>query len=305
METETNSPNSAQAELWNGRGGEIWTRLQSRLDRLFEPLTAALLSAAAPKSGESIVEIGCGCGDLTLSLAQACGGRGHILGIDISTRMLERAKSREIEARAMADMAFIHWLHADAMLHRFEPYTADLVISRFGVMFFADPVRAFSNIRKALKPGGRLALLCWGALEENPWITLPLAAVHDLIEPKPPIPAGASFSPGPFAFADAQTVLPILSEAGFSNVSAQMVECPVILGQALEEAADPAKSAIAEAMELALESGPLAALLRDADEAMREKVREKIAKALQSCVNLERRHIALTAKCRLYQASSI
>ncbi len=301
MEPDTASVNAAQIELWNGRGGEIWTRLQARLDQLFEPLTAALLAAGAPKRGESIVEIGCGCGDLTLKLARACGADGKIQGIDISTPMLERAEAREIETRALVpDMARIEWLLSDAMQHSFEPQ-ADLVMSRFGVMFFADPLVAFSNIRQALKPNGRLAILCWATLEHNPWIAVPLNAVHELIEPPPPLPQGTT---GPFAFADAQRVQAILNKAGFANVTAQSIAAPLRLGQATAEAGDPAQSAVEDGLCLALESGPVAALLRTADEATYLQVRDRIAAALQSRYDAARREITLDARCWLYQATA-
>lgn len=301
MEPETASLNAAQIELWNGRGGEIWTRLQARLDRLFEVLTAVLLSAAVPRPGESILDIGCGCGDLTLKLAKACGVQGHIQGIDISARMLERAKLREAEWRAASPgMARIEWSLSDAMLHPFEP-RADLVMSRFGVMFFADPTAAFSNIRRALKPGGRLAILCWAALDDNPWIKVPLAAVRELIDSPPPLPEGA---PGPFAFAGAPRVQAILGKAGFTKIAMRSVEMPLRLGQTSAGAGDRARSAMEDALCLALESGPVAALLRDADEATHLKVRERIAAALQLFYDEARGDIALAARCQLYEAAA-
>jgi SAM-dependent methyltransferase len=301
MEPETASLNAGQIELWNGRGGEIWTRLQARLDRLFEPLTGVLLSAAAPKPGESILDIGCGCGDLTLKVAKACGTQSHIRGIDISAPMLKRAKAREAEWRAAAPgMAHIEWFLSDAMLHPFEP-RADLVMSRFGVMFFADPVVAFTNIRRALKPGGRLAILCWAALDDNPWIKVPLAAVHELIDPPPPLPEGA---PGPFAFADTLRVQAILGEAGFVDAAARSIEVRLRLGQAPAHAGNRAQSALEDALCLALESGPVAALLRNADEATHLKVREGIAAALQHFYDEAPGEIVLAARCRLYEATA-
>jgi SAM-dependent methyltransferase len=288
--------NAAQFDLWNGRGGEIWTRLQVRLDALFEPLTAALLSAVAIEPGESIVEIGCGCGDLTLLAAQAASQSGHIFAIDISTRMLERAKSREYECRAISSLAPIQWHESDAMLYPFEPH-ADLAISRFGVMFFADPVQAFRNIKQCLKPDGRLAVLCWAPLAENDWIQIPLDAVQTLIEPLPSLPPG---SPGPFAFADPARVINILNEAGFSNASAQLVECKLILGRA-SDANNMIQSAVDDALVLALESGPVAALLRAADEALHCEVREAIGRALKIHYNPDERNIAFKAKCWLFQ----
>jgi len=297
MISESPLSNAAQAELWNGRGGEIWTRLQVRLDRLFAPLTEALLTAADIKPGESLVDIGCGCGDLTLSAAKACGGNGRILALDISTPMLQRAQSREQDCRTHApDMARIQWLRSDAMLYEFEPQ-ADLVISRFGVMFFADPVQAFRNIKRSLKPHGRLAILCWAALEENPWILNPLQAVRSLIELSPPSPGG---TPGPFAFADPKRVLEILNEAGFSNATAKPIECELILGHA-SNLNRPNQSAVDDALILVLESGPIAALLRNADEALLFKVREQISQALLAYYDPSSRHIGLPAKCWLFQ----
>jgi SAM-dependent methyltransferase len=297
MTPEPSHRNAAQLELWNGRGGEIWTRLQPRLDWLFAPLTEALLAAAAVKPGESVVEIGCGCGDLTLAAAKACRAGGQVLALDISVPMLERAQSREQECRAnTSDMAPIQWLRADAMLHQFEPQ-ADLVISRFGVMFFADPVEAFRNIKRALKPRGRLAILCWAALEENPWIHVPLRAVHTLIEPSPPAPAG---TPGPFSFSDPALVLKNLGEAGFSQVEAQLIEAEVVLGRAADSE-NEAQSAVEDAQILVLESGPVAALLRDASDDLHLKVRSEISKGLLPLYDPVQRHIALNAKCWLFQ----
>jgi SAM-dependent methyltransferase len=293
------SANQAQIELWNGRGGEIWTRLQRELDRLFEPLTAALLQAAAIKPGESIVEIGCGCGDLTLSVAKASGWQGQVTAVDISTRMLEHAKGREQACRSGANgMAPIAWCEADAMLHAFEP-RADLVISRFGVMFFADPVKAFRNIKTALKPNGRLALLSWASLDQNPWIHVPLKAVHRLIEPPAPLPEG---TPGPFAFAEAARVIRILNDAGFANVTSHLIECPVSLGRASEGSTDPIQSAIDDALLLALESGPVAALLRDADENLRAHVRDEIAATLHQHIDVKQQAVTFMAACQIYLA---
>jgi SAM-dependent methyltransferase len=301
MTSPAANANQAQFELWNGRGGEVWTRLQTRLDRLFEPLTERLMEAASAKAGESVTEIGCGCGDVTLLIAKACGQQGRVFAIDISTRMLDRAQVRDREYRDTgAVMAPIDWLEADAMLHPFEP-RADLVISRFGVMFFADPVVAFRNIKHAMKPGSRLALLCWGRLDQNAWIHVPLEAVRTLIEPPPPLAANA---PGPFAFAEPDYVLNILREAGFVDATSRQVESGLVLGSAQDNSLDPIQSAVEDALELALESGPVAALMRDADESMRSKVREAISAALRAHFNAERQDIALTATCQLYQAAT-
>jgi SAM-dependent methyltransferase len=302
MDIQTPHANAAQIELWNGRGGEIWTRLQTRLDALFTPLTAALLTAAAAKVGESLLDIGCGCGDLTLQAAKALGPGGYIRGIDISAPMLQRARVRETECRAKdSTLAPIDWLKADAMLTHFGP-EADLVMSRFGVMFFADPVMAFSRLRQAMKPTGRLAVLCWAPIDQNPWMRVPFEAAKSLTQPLPVLPEGA---PGPFAFGDKNRVYDILSKAGFSNVTAQSVETHLILGRSEPNATHPSDSAVEQALIIALETGLVAALLREADTATALAIRDSIAAALRPYFNEDRQEIALAAKCWLYQASPI
>jgi SAM-dependent methyltransferase len=308
--------NSGQRELWNGRAGQIWIRLQIRLDRAFEPLTRTLIEAAEPGPGEKIIDIGCGCGDLSLSLAKKVGRKGHVLGVDFSGPMIERAQRRYAElCRAEASLmsggpedacpSNLTWLNADAMTYGFTE-EADLVASRFGVMFFADPVAALANIARALKPGGRLALLCWAAQNENPWINEPLASVLELL--------GApemrdSAAPGPYAFAEPRCVCDILTRAGFAEASARYVTADLLIGQAANFDAEQGSVAsktmiedvVDDALVLLLESGPIAALLRDADEAILKKVRSSVAEVLRP--HARTGEIRLGAACWLYRAS--
>jgi SAM-dependent methyltransferase len=203
-------PNAAQVTYWNENAGPTWVKLQAQLDEQLAGLGAATIAALGPQPGERIIDVGCGCGDTTLELARRVGPAGHVLGADISAPMLAVAKARA----AAAGLAQAAFAEADAQTYAFEP--ADGVFSRFGVMFFADPIAAFANLRRALKPGGRVAFVCWRAMAENPVMTAPLAAILPLL-PEPP-PAAPPEAPGPFAFADRNRLQRILSGSGFADI---------------------------------------------------------------------------------------
>lgn len=204
------SDNTAQATYWNEGAGPTWAALQADLDRQLAPLGAAAQAALAPQPGERILDVGCGCGATSLDLAAAVGPSGAVTGLDISRPMLEIARGRS------KDLGNVSFIEADAQTYAFEPGAYDAIFSRFGVMFFADPVAAFANLRRALKPGGRLAFVCWRPPGENPIMTLPMAAAAKVVEPPPP---GDPLAPGPFAFADSGRVLQILTDAGFPEVA--------------------------------------------------------------------------------------
>lgn len=167
------------------------------------------MAALAPRPGERILDIGCGGGETALELAAAVAPGGSVTGIDLSAAVLAFAR------RAAIACENLRFVQGDAQLFPFEPAAFDAAFSRFGVMFFADPVAAFVNIRQGLKPHGRLAFVCWRALEENPLDFLPLRAASAHLPPQPdPDPR----APGPFAFADPDRVRRILSAAGFADV---------------------------------------------------------------------------------------
>lgn len=200
------SDNQAQIEYWNGQAGATWTRVQARMDAMLQPLSDEAIRRAAPQTGERVIDVGCGCGATSLALHDA---GAHVWGVDVSEPMLalakERAAGRENIGFAVSDAAT-------------QAYTADhdLIFSRFGVMFFADPTAAFSNLCTALRPTGRLSFVCWQAPRQNPWMSLVGAAIQPLLpEPETPIDPRA---PGPFAFADAEYLSGVLAAAGFSNV---------------------------------------------------------------------------------------
>lgn len=239
--------NQDQVAYWNSQVGDTWASRQEALDRQLEPLGEAAVEALAPKPGERIVDIGCGAGQTTLALAARVGPGGAVLGVDISTQLLDVARQRP------RDTATTRFLEADAQTHAFAPGAYDAVFSRFGVMFFNDPAAAFANIREALKPGGRLAFVCWRPLKENGWMTIPLSAGLKHIDAQPQMPD--PLAPGPFAFADPERVCGILGGAGFTDVTLTPRDF-MVGGNPLDEAVD-----------LALRVGPLSRLLAEHPEA--------------------------------------
>ena len=241
---DSEGPNSGQIAYWNASAGETWAALQARLDRQIEPLGAQAMRALAPRDGEAIVDIGCGCGQTTLALAGAVGAGGRVTGVDISRPMLDVARARI----AAAGVGNARVLEADAQVHAFETGALDAAFSRFGVMFFNDPPAAFANIRRGLRAGGRLAFVCWRPLGENPWMAAPMLAALPILGPLPPPDPVA---PGPFAFADSARVRTILSSAGFADIDIAPFDAPVSGGD------------LEQTIATSLRVGPLGALLRD------------------------------------------
>ena len=239
--------NAEQIEYWNSKVGDTWARMQARLDRAFTPVTAALLSVAAPQPGEDVLDVGCGTGETTLALAGAVGDDGAATGVDISDALLARARERADELLCDAD-----FLNADAATFDAEP-GFDLIISRFGVMFFDDPVAAFTNLHRLASPGGRLVFACWQPPAENLWATLPMQALAALLPEQPPADPHA---PGPFAFADPARVEAVLAAAGWQDIAFDDLPFEMVVG----EGDDP----IASAVQFNLRIGPAARLVRDA-----------------------------------------
>ncbi len=255
--------NADQIAYWNGPSGQHWTDRQAVQDVLLAPVTEILLDRAGAKPGERVLDVGCGCGDTTIALARAVAPAGFALGIDISTPMLARARERAPKGLP-ADFVL-----ADATVYPFDPQGFDLLVSRFGVMFFAEPVVSFANLRRALKPAARVAFACWREPKENPWMMVPLQAVYKHVPRMPPV---APEDPGPFAFAAEERVRRILTEAGFSGVVMEpcALSLDVGIGRGLEAA-----------VEGALEIGPASRALQghpaDIREAAKGSVREALA----------------------------
>jgi len=284
---EASGPNAEQIRYWGEVSGPKWVRLGDRIDRQIEPLGREAMDTAKIEPSERVIDVGCGCGQTTVELARRVGPGGHVLGVDISSPMLADAQ-RRLEEAALAQAGV---RLADAQTA--ELPEADLVFSRFGVMFFADPVAAFANLRRALRPGGRLVFLCWQDPAKNPWIQVPTAAAatHVAAPEKPPAPG----SPGPFAFADADRLRGILERAGFASIEIESLERAVDVagGESLDET-----------VEFLTQMGPTAGLLREADEGTREAAKQSVRDALRPFRD-DAGRIELGSACWLVQARPI
>ena len=278
--------NADQIEYWNGKVGETWVRMQDRMDHALTPVTGALLSLAAPQPGEHIVDIGCGGGETTLALASAAGEDGLVIGIDISAPLLARARERADELMSDADFR-----NADASTFDAEAAAFDLLVSRFGVMFFDDPVAAFANLFRLARPGARLCFACWQPASDNLWATLPLQLLADVLPTQPPADPHA---PGPFAFADPEYTGAILSEAGWQNIAFHALPFDMVMG----EGDDP----IAAAVQFALRIGPAARAVRDAGPDVEAIAQVRLAKAFAGY--LADGHVALPAAVWLVSAEA-
>ena len=227
------SDNAAQAEFWSSAPGRKWATHQARLDLLFGNVRDLLIGRAAARPGERVLDIGCGTGDTTLAFAGRVAPAGSVLGVDISAPLLEIGRSRA------AGRAGVEFRCDDAQTAGFAPGGADLVASRFGVMFFADPVAAFANLRGALRPGGRLALVCWAAADRNPWTAITRDAGVARLGPAPVEPPGTA---GQFGFAEIGRVLGILGAAGFHDPRGEEVAVDLVVAGDAAAAADSATS---------------------------------------------------------------
>jgi SAM-dependent methyltransferase len=254
--------NAAQAEYWTSVAGPKWTDHQEHQDQVLRPVSDRLIAAAKPKPGDHVIDVGCGCGATTIQFAERVGPAGAVLGLDVSAPMLARARER-----APQDLPITLAL-ADATVHDVTSHAADLVVSRFGVMFFADPAKSFANLRKGLKPDGRLVFACWREPKQNPWLILPLreAAKH-----APPLPETNPEDPGPFAFASEARVRRILSDAGFADIvlEPQDLELDIAGGRGLDTG-----------VKAAMTIGPTSRMLDGQSDAVRAAATTDIRKAL-------------------------
>ena len=230
MDTPTgHEQNADQIAYWNGPGGQRWADRQAAQDILLRPVLDILIDRAKPAAGERVIDVGCGSGATSIAFAQKVAPAGHVFGIDVSGPMLARARQS-----APADLP-VDFALADATVYPFDPASYDLLTSRFGVMFFADPALSFSNMRKALKPTGRLAFACWREPRENPFFMAPLQAVYKHV---PKLPPQGPEDPGPFAFASEERVRRILGQAGFTAIEMEPhhLALDVAIGRGLEAA---------------------------------------------------------------------
>ncbi len=254
--------NTVQIDEWNGALGQRWVEEQADIDAIARPFGLAALEQAAPQLGERVIDVGCGCGGTTFELARRVGATGHVLGVDVSRPMLAAAQAR----LAQWPDAPIAFREGDASVAEL-PADFDLMYSRFGMMFFADPVAALRHLRGALRVGGRLVFVCWRQPRDNPWAVTPLMAARRALGLEPP-PADPH-APGPFAFADDERLGSLLTHAGFDDVALRRFDAPLRMG------ATPA-----DATAKMLRIGPVARLAHEVGPDQRPLVVQAVQAAL-------------------------
>ncbi|MEO9469595.1 methyltransferase domain-containing protein [Parasphingorhabdus sp.] len=240
--------NEEQIEYWNDNAGEKWAEHQAALDAMLAPATSVLIEAAAIQPGERVLDIGCGTGETSLIAVEA---GAQVTGVDVSEPMLELARSRA-DGRAQLLLADASEYQSDTVF--------DLIMSRFGVMFFEDPAAAFANIRKNLKPDGRMVFACWQSPKVNDWVMVPMKAIKPLM---PEAPETDPYAPGPFAFADSERLDGILQTAGFENIEITAHVVDVCLTQS---------GGVDGAVDFSSQIGPASRALGEVDETLRPKL---------------------------------
>lgn len=221
--------NAAQAEAWNGNDGQHWVEERERYDAMLHDLNARLLTASAIEPGESVLDVGCGCGGSTRAAGRMA-DPGHVLGVDVSEIMV--AEARRLAGRE--GLANVRFTAADAQVHPFDTASFDVAISRFGIMFFDDPRSGFANIARALRPGGRLAMLCWQDMANNENIALLLRTIATHVQ----LPELGGSGPGPFSLADPTRIRDLLTEAGFRDVMVDPATTAIRIGRDVDEVVD-------------------------------------------------------------------
>lgn len=270
----TKQQDNEQAALWNGRGGRAWVDAQESLDQLFTPFENLLVDEARAASAHRVLDVGCGTGATTLAIAQVLGAAGHCVGADISEPMIAAARARA--ERACAPVSFIC---GDVQRHAFEPASFDLIVSRFGVMFFDSPVQAFANLRHAASDGTALRAIAWRSAADNPFMTTAERAAAPLL---PNLPVRRPGAPGQFSFADRDRVVSILEESGWAGIDIRPIDVECTL---------PEKALHGYLTRL----GPVGLVLQDADERTRAQVTEAMRAAFEPYVHGS--EVRFTAAC--------
>jgi SAM-dependent methyltransferase len=221
MHGKRQDSNREQYALWNGGAGRAWVDQQALLDRVFRPFEDLLFETVPRDAGHRILDVGCGTGSTTLAAARRVGAKGYCVGVDVSAPMIATARARAGQAPVKPD-----FVQADAQTHAFAPGGFDLIVSRFGVMFFDDPVAAFANLRGAARDGGQLRMIVWRDASENPFMTTAERAAAPLL---PNLPARQPGGPGQFAFADPHRVSSLLGASGWTAIGIEPVNADCTL----------------------------------------------------------------------------
>ncbi|NOK15982.1 class I SAM-dependent methyltransferase [Corallococcus carmarthensis] len=260
---DTRKPEDEQTKLWNGSAGWAWVETQEVLDSMFRPFEDLLVEAAVARSARRVLDVGCGTGGTTLAVARRLGEQGRCTGVDISEPMVAAARTRAEREGTPA-----RFIRANAQLHAFEPASFDLLLSRFGVMFFDDSVQAFANLRRAARDDAGLLFIAWRSPAENPFMTTAERAAAPLM---PNLPARRPDAPGQFAFADSHRVHRILEESGWSGIDIQPLDVTCTLSER-------------ELVRYFTRLGPVGRFLHEADERTRTRVIETVRAAFEPYV---------------------
>jgi SAM-dependent methyltransferase len=270
-----------QTTLWNGPAGQAWIEAQAPLDEMFRPFELRLVGEAADLQARRVLDVGCGTGATTLAIARRCGAESRCVGVDLSHPMIGVARARAAREHSLAE-----FLVADAGTGDLGEGTFDLVVSRFGVMFFEDPVRAFANLRRATRAGGALRCITWRAAAENPFMTAAERAAAPLL---PSLPPRRPDGPGQFALADAARVRQILAAAGWQHVDLQPYDVECVF---------PERNLVPYLSKL----GPVGMVLRDADEHTRQRIVATVRTAFDPWVRGA--EVRFTAACWMLAATT-
>ncbi|KLN56489.1 class I SAM-dependent methyltransferase [Variovorax paradoxus] len=270
-----------QAALWNGRAGRAWVDAQEPLDRLLAPFENLLVDEACAASPRRVLDVGCGTGATTLAIARLLGAAGHCVGADISEPMIAAARARAERVGAPAS-----FICGDVQRHAFEPASFDLIVSRFGIMFFDSPVQAFANLRHAASDGAALRVIAWRGAAENPFMTTAERAAAPLL---PNLPARQPGAPGQFSFADRDRVSSVLEESGWTGIDIRPIDVECTL---------PEKALHGYLTRM----GPVGLVLQDADERTRTQVIEAVRAAFEPYVHGS--EVRFTAACWMIGAQA-
>ncbi|EHP38115.1 hypothetical protein OR16_39194 [Cupriavidus basilensis OR16] len=275
----TQQTGSEQSALWRGPSGRAWVEAQVPLDQMFKPFEDLLVEAVCVGAARHVLDVGCGTGSTTLAVARRLGAKGHCVGADISDPMIAAAR-----ARAGREAIKASFIRTDVQNHAFEPASFDMIISRFGVMFFDNPVLAFSNLRRAAKDGAEFRCIAWRSPAENPFMTTAERAAAALL---PNMPTRRPDAPGQFSFADRQRVSSLLEESGWAAIEIRPIEVDCLL---------PEKDLTGYLSRL----GPVGLILQEADERTRTQVIDTVRAAFDPYVRGAEVHF--TAACWMVSA---
>ena len=253
-----------QAALWNGPAGRAWVEAQALLDQILKPFEDLLVNAVAVESARRVLDVGCGTGSTTVAVARLLGAQGQCVGVDVSEPMISAAR-----ARAEREGTPARFVCADAQTHAFEPASVDLIMSRFGVMFFDDVVQAFANLRRAARAGAACRFVAWRSATENPFMITAERAAAPLL---PNLPARRPDAPGQFAFADQRRVQRLLEDSGWTAIEIQPIDVECSLPEQ-------------ELLPYVTRLGPVGMALPEVDETTRAQVIDTVRAAFDPFVH--------------------